>query len=132
MRLLLDTHTFLWWDADANQLPDSLLSSLQDPTHNLILSVVSVWEMQIKAALGKLELRTPLAKLVSEQRAKNGIHVLPIHLQHVLTLEMLPDHHKDPFDRLLIAQAKSEGLTLVSKDKVFTSYNVPLLWDMRG
>ena len=129
MRLLLDTHAFLWWDADAEQLPDSLLETLQDPAHEITFSVVSAWEMQIKAALGKLELRTPLATLISEQREKNGLGVLPVSLQHVLALEKLGDYHKDPFDRLLIAQANVEGLTLVSKDDVFRHYDVALLWE---
>ena len=85
--------------------------------------------MQIKAALGKLELRTPLSTLISEQREKNGLGVLFVSLQHVLALEKLGDYHKDPFDRLLIAQANVEGLTLVSKDEVFRHYDVPLLWE---
>ena len=129
MRLLLDTHAFLWWDAAAEQLPDSLLKTLKDPAHEITLSVVSAWEMQIKAALGKLELRTPLAILVNEQREKNGLGVLPVSLQHVLALEKLSNYHKDPFDRLLIAQANVEGLTLVSKDDAFRHYDVPLLWE---
>ncbi len=129
MKLLLDTHAFLWWDTDADQLPATLLETLQDPAHELILSVVSVWEMQIKAALGKLELRTPLDTIVREQQSKNGLAVLPVYLEHVLALEKLADHHKDPFDRLLIAQAKTEALTLVSKDDAFKLYSVALLWD---
>ena len=129
MRLLLDTHAFLWWDAAAEQLPDLLLNTLQDPAHEITLSVVSAWEIQIKAALGKLELRTPLTTLVSEQREKNGLGVLPVSLQHVLALEKLGNYHKDPFDRLLIAQASVEGLTLVSKDDAFRHYDVPLLWE---
>jgi PIN domain nuclease of toxin-antitoxin system len=128
VKLLLDTHAFLWWDADAEQLPSSLVKTLQDPTHEITLSVVSAWEMQIKAALGKLELQTPLSTLIGEQREKNGIGVLPVSLQHVLALENLGDYHKDPFDRLLIAQAKVEGLTLVSKDEAFRHYDVPLFW----
>jgi len=128
VKFLLDTHAFLWWDADAEQLPDSLVKTLQDPTHEITLSVVSVWEMQIKAALGKLELRTPLSTLIGEQREKNGLGLLPVLLQHVLALEELSDNHKDPFDRLLIAQAKIEGLTLVSKDEAFRHYDVPLFW----
>lgn len=128
MKFLLDTHAFLWWDANAEQLPDSLVKTLQDPAHEITLSVVSAWEMQIKAALGKLELRTPLSTLIGEQREKNGLGVLPVSLEHVLTLEKLGNHHKDPFDRLLIAQASVEGLTLVSKDEVFRHYDVPLFW----
>jgi PIN domain nuclease of toxin-antitoxin system len=128
VRFLLDTHAFLWWDASAEQLPDSLLKTLQDPTHEITLSVVSAWEMQIKAALGKLELRTPLSMLVSEQQEKNGLGVLPVSLEHVVALEELGNYHKDPFDRLLIAQANVEGLTLVSKDDVFRHYDVSLFW----
>lgn len=85
--------------------------------------------MQIKAGLGKLELRTPLSTLIDEQREKNGLSVLPVLLQHVLALEALGDYHKDPFDRLLIAQARVEGLMLVSRDDVFRHYDVPLLWE---
>lgn len=129
MRFLLDTHAFLWWDAEAERLPDTLLETLQDPAHELVLSVVSVWEMQIKTGLGKLEVRTSLSTLVSEQREKNSLVVLPVSLQHVLVLSELAHHHKDPFDRLLIAQAKAEALTLVSKDEVFSRYDVPLRWD---
>lgn len=80
MRFLLDTHAFLCWDADAERLPDTLLKTLQDPAHELILSVVSVWEMQIKVGLGKLEVRTPLSTLIGEQREKNGLAVLPVSL----------------------------------------------------
>ena len=127
MKFLLDTHAFLWWDADAEQLPDSLVKTLQDPTHEITLSVVSAWEMQIKAALGKLELRTPLSTLIGEQREKNGIGVLPISLQHVLALENLGDSHKDPFDRLLIAQARLEGLTVVTRDERFADYGVTVI-----
>lgn len=129
MKLLLDTHAFLWWDADADRLPATLLEVLQNPTHELMLSVVSVWEMQIKAVLGKLELQTPLEILVHEQRSKNGLIVLPVYLEHVLVLEQLANHHKDPFDRLLVAQAKAEALTLISKDDVLSHYDVEVLWD---
>lgn len=94
-----------------------------------MLSVVSVWEMQIKAVLGKLELQTPLEILVHEQRSKNGLIVLPVYLEHVLVLEQLANHHKDPFDRLLVAQAKAEALTLISKDDVLSHYDVEVLWD---
>lgn len=128
MRFLLDTHAFLWWDADAEQLPKPLLKTLQDPAHEIVLSVVSVWEMQIKATLEKLELRTPLSTLISEQREKNGLGVLPVSLEHVVALEQPGTHHKNPFDRLLIAQANVEGLTLVSKDDAFRHYDVSVFW----
>lgn len=89
-----------------------------------ILSVASLWEMQIKIAIGKLPLRLPLADLVREQQERNGFEILIITLDHVLALENLPMHHEDPFDRLLIAQAQAENLPLLSADSVFDLYPI--------
>ncbi|CAN5140281.1 type II toxin-antitoxin system VapC family toxin [soil metagenome] len=127
MRLLLDTHIFLWWDRRPEKLPSRWLAALRDPTNTLLLSVASVWEMQIKSHAGKLELGLPLAELMESQRLANGIEVLPIQLAHVLALDELPPHHRDPFDRLVIAQANAEDLTLVRVDPVFANYPVRLL-----
>ena len=126
MRLLLDTHTFIWWDSDLTQLSPTALSALRDPANEVFLSVVSVWEMAIKSDLGKLTLRLPLADIVTEQRA-NGIHILPVELTHVLGVVGLPAVHKDPFDRLLAAQAVAEGMDLVTADPVFAHYPVRLV-----
>lgn len=103
------------------------MAALRNPANTLLLIVASVWEMQIKAHAGKLELGLPLYGLVESQRRANGIEVLPIQLLHVLAFDELPPHHKDPFDRLLIAQANAEDLTLVSVDPVFANYPVRLL-----
>jgi PIN domain nuclease of toxin-antitoxin system len=92
------------------------------------LSVASIWEMQIKLQLGKLSLKLPLAVVIEGQRQTNGVEVLPVRLEHVLALEMLPPHHKDPFDRLLIAQAQIENAVLVSGDPVFTKYPIAAIW----
>ena len=127
MRILLDTHIFLWWDNDPDQLSVQAKSLCQDPANTLVLSVVSVWEMQIKQQLGKLTLRLSLAELVEDQQKINAIEILPISLAHVLALEALPPHHKDPFDRLLIAQANVEDISLLSVDPVFRQYTVNLL-----
>jgi PIN domain nuclease of toxin-antitoxin system len=89
--------------------------------------VASVWEMQIKQQLGKLSLRLPLADLIADQQKTNGIEILPVHLAHVLALTNLPPHHKDPFDRLLIAQSNAESLGLLSVDAIFQQYSVQLL-----
>ncbi len=94
----------------------------------VLLSVTSLWEMQIKSQLGKLSLRVPLIELVSQQQATNGVIVLPILPAHVFALERLPTPHKDPFDRLLVAQANSEGATLVSADAIFAAYPVSTAW----
>ena len=128
MKVLFDTHTFLWWDSDPRQLSPQALAACQDPANTLLLSVASVWEMQIKLQLGKLNLSLPLAEVIESQQQTNNIHVLPIELAHVLALANLPAHHKDPFDRLLIAQANSEDAALVSSDPRFKGYPVKLLW----
>jgi PIN domain nuclease of toxin-antitoxin system len=128
MRLLLDTHVFLWWDGDLQRLSPAARAAFDDRGNVLLLSVASVWEMQIKLQLGKLKLLIPLARIVEEQQRANGLEVLPVTLRHVLALEALPLVHKDPFDRLLLAQASAEEATLVSADSIFASYPVKLLW----
>lgn len=127
MRVLLDTHIFLWWDSEPDQLSPQILTLCQNPANTLVLSVASVWEMQIKQQLGKLALRLPLSSLVAEQQAVNGIEILPVNLLHVLALESLPLHHKDPFDRLIIAQANADDISLLSVDPIFKQYAVKLL-----
>lgn len=120
MRLLLDTHIFLWWDSDPHLLPAQIKNLCEDSQNTLILSVASIWEMQSRQQLGKLSLRVPLSTLIEDQQKTNSLEILPVSLNHVLALEHLPLHHKDPFDRLLIAQSNSEDIGLLSVDKVFT------------
>lgn len=127
MRLLLDTHIFIWWADHPEKLSQAALSALEDEANELLLSVASVWEMQIKIQLGKLKLRLPLRELVKTQQETNDLTVSPVALTHVLALDALPFHHKDPFDRLLIAQSIEEDLTLVSADSQFSAYSVKLL-----
>jgi PIN domain nuclease of toxin-antitoxin system len=128
MRLLLDTHTFIWWDSDPEKLSSKALALCQDRSNTILLSVVSVWEMQIKSQLGKLKLKSPLREVVESQCKTNGLEVLPIDLEHVLALQTLPTPHKDPFDRLLIAQANAEKAILVSNDPLFEQYPVRVMW----
>lgn len=128
MKLLLDTHTFIWLDSNPSRLSEKVRSLLQDPNNTLLLSVVSIWEMQIKTQIGKLQLSIPLAELVESQRQANMIEILPVSLSHVLAIEQLPLHHKDPFDRLLIAQANVEDATLISQDATLAKYPVQLIW----
>ena len=128
MKLLLDTHTFIWWDSEPQRLSQQILNMCQDPENELLVSVASLWEMQIKLQLGKLELNKPLAELVSGQQEINKIDILDVKLEHILALAKLPPHHKDPFDRLLIAQTDIEEAILVSKDQIFTEYEVKLVW----
>ena len=127
MRLLLDTHAFIWWDGDPVKLSPRVRTLCQDPANTLTLSLTSVWEMQIKIRLGKLRLRLPLKDTISTQQA-NGIRLLSITLPHIFALEGMPHHHGDPFDRMLIAQANTEGMALVSRDPFFSSYSVNVVW----
>ena len=127
MKLLLDTHIFIWWADHPERLSPAALSAVEDEANELLLSVASVWEMQIKIQLGKLKLSVPLKELVKTQQETNDIAISPVALTHVLALDALPFHHKDPFDRLLIAQSIEEDLTLVSADSQFSAYAVKLL-----
>lgn len=127
MKLLLDTHIFIWWVDHPEELSPTTLSALEDPANELVLSVASVWEMQIKTQLGRLKLSLPLKDLVKNQQETNDLVVFPVALAHVLALDTVPFLHKDPFDRLLIAQSIEEDLTLVSADSQFSAYSVKLL-----
>ncbi len=128
MKLLLDTHAFIWWDSEPNKLSSTALAFCQDQANELWLSIASVWEMQIKLQLGRLRLSLPLAELIESQRQMNGLQVLPITLDHVLAIDQLPAYHKDPFDRLLIAQANVEDAVLISHDPIFVKYAVKVVW----
>jgi PIN domain nuclease of toxin-antitoxin system len=128
MKLLLDTHTFMWWDSNPNQISSQTLSLLKKPENQVIVSLVSVWEIQIKTHLGKLELQAPLSEIILRQQTENGVSLLAIALPHILELDHLPWHHKDPFDRLLIAQSRCESAVLVSRDSVFKAYDCQTIW----
>ena len=125
MNVLLDTHIFIWWDSEPEKLSPNIFSLLQRTDTTRYVSVVSLWEIQIKNQLGKLELNQSLENIYNSQ-SKNGISFLPVIPAHVANLNNLPLHHKDPFDRMLISLALVEGLTLISVDKMFKLYNVPL------
>ncbi|MEI8374481.1 MAG: type II toxin-antitoxin system VapC family toxin [Planctomycetota bacterium] len=128
MKLLLDTHAFIWWDSLSSRLSSQALAACADPANELLLSVASVWEMQIKPQLGKLQLRTPLTGLIKEQERTNRIGILRISIDHVFAVGNLPPLHRDPFDRLLIAQAIEERASLVSNDSLMSQYPVKVLW----
>jgi PIN domain nuclease of toxin-antitoxin system len=128
MKYLLDTHTFIWWDSEPAKLSPQALMVCQDRRNVLLLSVVSVWEMQVKLQLGKLKLTLPLKEILEAQQQTNNIEILSVTLAHVLALESLPVHHKDPFDRLLVAQAIVEESALVSADPNIAKYAVQVVW----
>ncbi len=128
MRLLIDTHVFLWWVTDAPELTAKARKVIADDTSQCYLSLASCWELAIKSSLGKLQLTSPIERFIPEQLAANGFNLLNIDFRHVARVEGLPFHHRDPFDRLLIAQAQVEKLTLVSADPVLSDYGVRRIW----
>lgn len=128
MKVLLDTHTFIWWDDDHKQLSPRALAICQDRENTMLLSIASVWEMQIKIQLGKLKFSLPLEDKIQHQQEMNGLEILPISLKHVFTLGQLPHHHRDPFDRLLIAQCINEGIPMISHDSLLRPYPVQIIW----
>lgn len=128
MKLLFDTHTFLWWDSQPEKLSSTVLDLCRDPDNSLILSVAAAWEIQVKTQLGKLQIRRTLNTLLAEQQRVNRLIILPVSLDHVLTLQRLPDHHRDPFDRILIAQALVEEATLLTRDRTIAQYPVVTIW----
>ena len=127
MKGLVDTHAFIWWYSDPSRLSAAALAFFQDPSSIVLFSVISVWEILIKFQLGKMTLIMPLRTILAQQQA-NGVQILPVTLDHVFGVESLPAVHKDPFDRLLIAQANVEGAVLVSADAIFAQYPVSVLW----
>ena len=128
MRLLLDTHTFLWWVADASELSAKARKAIAQPRNECLVSVASCWEIAIKTSLGKLEISGNVERFFPEQLAANRFRELGIEVRHVARATRLPFHHRDPFDRLLAAQALEEGLTMVSADPVFRRYGVRRVW----
>jgi PIN domain nuclease of toxin-antitoxin system len=128
MRLLLDTHCFIWMDDDFSKLSAKVQQAIINPSNTLYLSIVSIWELQIKTQLGKLEFNLPLEQKVEEQVKKNRLEILAITQAHIYGLEKLPMLHRDPFDRLLISQAITEELQLISSDSSIQQYAVSTLW----
>ena len=123
MKLLLDTHAFLWWDANDVRLPDTLRTAIASPRNDVFISAVTVWEIAIKRASGKLIFGRPVGKSI----AKYGFFSIPITIEHAECAGGLPQLHRDPFDRLLVAQAQLEGLVLVTVDDQIMRYQVPHL-----
>lgn len=128
MRLMLDTHTFLWFIEGNLNLSDTAKNLIEDQRNQKFLSVASLWEMSIKVSIGKLQLKMAFTELVKQQVYGNAIELLTIKPEHLDELAKLPFHHRDPFDRLIIAQSLVESLPIITKDTVFKSYPVQILW----
>lgn len=128
MSYLLDTHTFLWLIEDNDVLSDKVKEIYLDNSNKIYLSVASIWEMAIKISLNKLNIRGQLSKFIDKHAIENNIRLLAIQPAHVVPLEALPFHHRDPFDRLLICQCMREKMYILSKDKTFDEYGIERLW----
>ena len=128
MRLLLDTHTFLWFIQGNDDLSDVARALIEDSANQKLISIASLWEISIKVSIGKLEIEMPMTELVKNQVLGNAFDILDISPQHLDELAKLTFHHKDPFDRLMIAQSLAEGISIVSKDNAFRGYSAQLIW----
>jgi PIN domain nuclease of toxin-antitoxin system len=124
VKLLLDTHAALWYLSDDAQLGEGAREQLDDETNQVLLSSAVVWEIAIKRSLGKLEAPDDFLPLLLDA----GVQPLPVTLAHAAAVKALPQHHRDPFDRMLVVQALSEQAALVSRDALLRSYGVALIW----
>jgi PIN domain nuclease of toxin-antitoxin system len=129
VRVLIDTHIFIWYVQNSERLPSSVASFINDGRNDVLLSIASVWEMAIKQSTGKLNLGVPYANFIEEQMRINSMELLPLSLEHLEVVTTLPFHHRDPFDRLLIAQAIVEDIVIVSADSIFSLYPVQRKWE---
>jgi PIN domain nuclease of toxin-antitoxin system len=127
VRLLLDTHALLWFQAGDRRLSRAARAAIEAADAELLLSAATVWEMAIKASLGRLRLSDPVERYIGEKLSQ-GFGLLPVEWQHAARVEHLPWHHRDPFDRLLVAQALVERCPLVTRDRVFRKYGVSIIW----
>jgi PIN domain nuclease of toxin-antitoxin system len=128
MKLLLDAHTFLWWITDDQKLSGRAREIISDGSNELFLSAATGWEIAIKVQIGRLKLPEEPIRFILEQMRINAIQSLPIQMNHALHVSTLPQHHRDPFDRLLIAQAQLEGLPVLSSDHQLANYQVEVIW----
>ncbi len=124
MRLLLDTNAFLWWRGDATQLPERVAHEVRNPENDIVVSIATLWEIAIKRSLGKLQFLEDFAEVMADE----DFTLLPIGYTHLLALESLPLHHRDPFDRLLIAQSIAERIPIATSDRNFAAYAVETFW----
>lgn len=128
MKLLLDTHSFLWFVQGDSRLSATAKRLAEDPANDRFLSVASVWEMGIKIGVGKLRLESRIEQFIPEQLHENGLGLLGITVDHIAAVSLLPSHHRDPFDRMLVAQAQVEQMPIISRDVTLDAYGVTRLW----
>ncbi|MBD2204424.1 type II toxin-antitoxin system VapC family toxin [Calothrix sp. FACHB-1219] len=126
MRQLLDTHTFIWFVMGNPRISENLRSQIEN--NDNLLSLVSVWKMAIKHSIGKLNFNMSFPEFIEQQIINNGIEVIPIAREEIIVVSQLPLHHRDPFDRLLIAQSIVENIPILSADTIFDAYPIQRLW----
>jgi PIN domain nuclease of toxin-antitoxin system len=128
LKIILDTQVLIWWANDVSNISDRVQSIIFDVNNELLVSLASIWGIQIKVSLGKLSLPRPLPDIIVTQIKENQIKIMQIELPHIYTLDRLPLHHRDPLDRIIIAQAMSEKISIASIDKAFDSYSIERIW----
>lgn len=128
MKILLDTHAFIWFVEDDNQLPQNIKKIIEMQENEIFLSIASIWEMAIKIQLGKLDIQKTIEEVI-DLITLNGFQFLPILPNHIIRMSTLYLYHRDPFDRIIIAQALTESAIVFSKDIVFDDYGVERFWD---
>lgn len=128
MKYLLDTHSLIWFIGGDAQLSSRARQLMEDKENELLVSIASLWEMAIKVSLGKLTLQRPFEELFPSQLNRNSIEILGVAIEHLQTVCTLPFHHRDPFDRLIIAQAQVENMPIISVDILFDNYAVKREW----
>jgi PIN domain nuclease of toxin-antitoxin system len=126
--LLLDTHAFVWWIMASERVPRRARTAIASARNECFVSVASAWEIAIKVSLGALRIKGALDRFLPDQIAANGFRLLAIDLDHAARVATLPFHHRDPFDRLLVAQALEEDLRVVTADPVFARYGIKRVW----
>jgi PIN domain nuclease of toxin-antitoxin system len=129
MRLLLDTHTLLWFVDASPNLSDRARELIDEPANQKVVSIVSLWEIALKHSLGRLALSLPLNQYIATHLTPSKVELLPIEIAHILTFAQMPWHHRDPFDRILVAQAITEAIPIISVDATLDAYGVQRLWD---
>lgn len=128
MRVLVDTHALVWWAQDSPRLSKRARTLLAAGSSEVLWSVASSWELAIKHSLGRMELATTLSDFLDVELPRQGIEILPIDHRHIVRVAELPLHHRDPFDRMLVAQAQIEGVALVSADQHVRRYDLKVIW----
>lgn len=128
MMYLLDTHAFLWFVFDDPRLSDRAADLIEDAGHELWLSYASIWEISIKHSLGKLKFDDPLDRFIEKHILETSLRLVTMDMRHLISVNQLPWHHRDPFDRLIAVQCQSEGLKIISNDRVFDQYGLEVAW----